>query len=71
MPSTERSSGERLHVGLCASCRHVEIVTSARRSTFYLCRLSDTDARFPKYPALPVRSCAGYDQRLVDSRQLE
>jgi hypothetical protein len=59
----ESASGEQLRVGLCASCRHVEIVTSARRSTFYLCRLSDTDSRFPKYPALPVRACAGYDKQ--------
>jgi hypothetical protein len=59
----ERAAGEQLRAGLCASCRHVEIVTSARRSTFYLCRLSGTDARFPKYPALPVRACAGYEQQ--------
>jgi hypothetical protein len=63
MNSTERARDEGLRVGLCASCRHVEIVTSARGSTFYLCRLSDTDSRFPKYPALPVRSCAGYDKQ--------
>jgi hypothetical protein len=48
-------------VGLCASCRHVERVTSFRDTTFYLCRLSFTDPAFPKYPALPVRSCSGYD----------
>jgi hypothetical protein len=29
---------------------------------FYLCRLSSTDARFPRYPALPVVSCQGYEQ---------
>jgi hypothetical protein len=61
--STEGADQDRLRVGLCVSCRHVELVTSARRSTFYLCRLSDTDSRFPKYPALPVRACAGYDKR--------
>ena len=55
---------EWLRVGLCASCRHVELVTSARGSMFYLCRLSNTDSRFPKYPALPVLSCAGYDQKV-------
>ena len=48
-------------IGLCAQCRHVERITSARGSTFYLCRLSTTDPRFPKYPALPVLACEGYD----------
>jgi hypothetical protein len=47
-------------LGLCASCQHVERVDSARGSTFYLCRLSYTDSAFKKYPALPVRACAGY-----------
>jgi hypothetical protein len=48
-------------IGLCAHCRHVEHITSARGATFYLCRLSLTDRRFPKYPALPVRACEGYE----------
>jgi len=54
-PATNRSA-----VGLCAHCKHVERVTSHRRSTFYLCTLSLTDPRFPKYPALPVLACEGY-----------
>jgi hypothetical protein len=33
--------------GLCASCRFREEVAS--------------DARFPKYPPLPVLACIGYD----------
>jgi len=32
-------------VGLCAQCRHADVVRSTR-STFYRCRLSFTDARF-------------------------
>jgi hypothetical protein len=47
--------------GLCASCRHAEIITSSRGSTFYLCRLADSDARFAKYPAVPVLECVGYE----------
>jgi hypothetical protein len=46
--------------GLCARCVHTQIVTSARGSRFYLCRLSLTDARFPRYPPLPVLECAGF-----------
>ena len=48
-------------VGLCRTCAHARTVASARGSTFYLCRLSETDARFPKYPRLPVLRCAGYE----------
>ncbi|HET9683265.1 MAG TPA: hypothetical protein VFP15_04130 [Gemmatimonadaceae bacterium] len=31
-----------------------------RRSIFYMCQRSFTDARFPKYPRLPVLECIGY-----------
>ena len=50
----------RATVGLCAVCRHAQVVTSARGSRFYLCRLSATDPRFPRYPPLPVVNCAGF-----------
>jgi hypothetical protein len=40
---------------------HARRVTSAKGSTFVLCGRSATDARFPKYPPLPVIRCAGYD----------
>jgi hypothetical protein len=48
------------HPGLCASCRQVKVVESRRGSRFYLCTLSEVDPRFPKYPGIPVLSCAGY-----------
>ena len=47
--------------GLCASCAHASRVTSARGSTFILCARSQTDARYPKYPPLPVLRCAGHE----------
>lgn len=49
--------------GLCATCAHVQIVSSSKGSTFFLCTLSETDPRFRKYPALPVLSCAGYQRK--------
>jgi hypothetical protein len=49
-------------VGLCAECRHADIIRSSR-STFYRCRLSFTDPRFPKYPQLPVLACEGFEPR--------
>lgn len=50
--------------GLCATCGHVRIVNSDRGSRFYLCGLSARDARFPKYPRLPTRTCAGYHKSM-------
>jgi quercetin dioxygenase-like cupin family protein len=49
-------------VGLCAACAHVETIRSDRGAVFYLCKLSAGDSHFPKYPRLPVRSCAGYEE---------
>lgn len=45
--------------GLCADCVHRRLVAS-KRSTFLLCGLAEVDPRFPRYPPLPVVSCAGY-----------
>jgi hypothetical protein len=56
--------------GLCASCRFAEIVTSSRGSTFSLCRLSQTDPAFRRYPVLPVRHCSGYQPEPI-ARKLE
>ncbi len=49
--------------GLCATCRWQKLVVTRRDSVFSLCRRSETDARFPKYPALPVLQCVGFEKR--------
>jgi hypothetical protein len=54
------SRGNEQGAGLCARCTHAQIIQNDRGSRFYLCRLSATDPRFPKYPRLPVLACAGY-----------
>jgi hypothetical protein len=46
--------------GLCSTCRHAQVIESSKGSVFWLCELSKSDPRFPKYPRLPVLSCAGY-----------
>jgi hypothetical protein len=48
--------------GLCADCVHARSVESSRGSLFLLCELSRSDARFAKYPRLPVLSCPGYQK---------
>jgi hypothetical protein len=51
--------------GLCADCRHAQKVISDRGANFYLCQLSFSNPSFAKYPALPVRSCSGYERERV------
>ena len=64
------SSGSRqVEAGLCASCTHVKQITSSRGTTFYMCQLSATDPRFPKYPRLPVLSCEGYTPGTGERRE--
>lgn len=47
--------------GLCGVCIHHRWVQSRRGSSFLLCDKSVEDPRFPKYPSLPVVSCAGFE----------
>jgi hypothetical protein len=47
--------------GLCWSCRHRDLLRS-RTSTFLRCGRAATDARFVRYPPLPVVACAGFER---------
>jgi hypothetical protein len=49
-----------MNAGLCDTCRHQKLVHNTRGSVFSMCELSKTDPRYPKYPRLPVKQCAGY-----------
>ena len=55
-----RHAADRAAAGLCVACGHARRLTSARGSVFWLCGLSATDARFARYPRLPVVACAGF-----------
>jgi hypothetical protein len=57
---TAAPTADPSRAGLCATCQHVALIATTKGSTFYLCRLSETDPRFAKYPALPVIACTGY-----------
>jgi hypothetical protein len=48
-------------VGVCHACRFRRVITSRRGSTFLLCRRSDFDPAFAKYPHLPVLQCEGFE----------
>ena len=58
--SAEETDKLKLTIGLCADCEFMRQIKSDRGSTFYLCRRSDTQPEFPKYPRLPVIRCTGY-----------
>ena len=49
--------------GLCGTCQHARVIQTARGTTFHLCERSTTDVRFPRYPALPVLDCPGFERR--------
>lgn len=36
-------------------------VVNRRGSTFFRCSLADSDARFVRYPPLPVLECEGFE----------
>jgi len=54
---------KNVEAGLCADCRHARTISSDRGSAFVMCQLSASDPTFPKYPRLPVLSCAGYSRK--------
>jgi hypothetical protein len=65
MPADERARLlQRLAApaGLCAECVHLRLAASPR-SVFVRCGLAEVDARFARYPPLPVRWCEGYALR--------
>lgn len=45
---------------LCRTCRHARTVET-ERSTFLLCRRSESDPTYPKYPYVPILACEGYE----------
>lgn len=49
--------------GLCFFCRHVRVVRTDRGGIFYQCQRSAEDARYPRYPRLPVRQCPGHEPK--------
>ncbi len=49
--------------GLCDRCAHQKLIHNTRGSTFSMCLRSREDPAYPKYPRVPVASCAGFDRR--------
>jgi ribosome-associated protein len=49
----------------------VREIVSGKGSKFYLCRLSEADKRFPKYPPQPVIRCSGFQPRNIQPRNAD
>jgi hypothetical protein len=58
----DNTPSDRPTAGLCADCLHVRRIDSANGSRFYLCERSFSDARFVRYPRVPVLHCPGYER---------
>ena len=54
---------------LCETCSWMREVVTPKGSRFLLCRLSQADPAFPKYPPQPVVRCGGHQPR--DTKQQE
>jgi hypothetical protein len=53
-------------VGLCSHCRNARVQASARGPRYWRCARADRDARYLRYPPLPVRTCPGHDEGAPD-----
>jgi len=56
-------------VGLCIDCRWMRDTTNRRGWTFFRCLRADTDARYKRYPPLPVLECPGHEPVTPDEPQ--
>jgi hypothetical protein len=61
------TAGHSPDPGLCGNCTNARTVDNRSGSRFFLCNLSKTDPRFPRYPRLPVLRCRGYSPVAVES----
>ncbi len=59
-PSPEDRAQVTRQAGLCAACKHLQVLRS-KRSVFVRCGLADSDPAFPRYPRLPTYRCPGFE----------
>ena len=51
--------------GLCLTCRWKRVSSNRRGSRFFRCARAEVDARFVRYPQLPVGQCPGYEEAML------
>ena len=49
--------------GLCGACGYARLIRSATGSAFLLCERSSHDARYVRYPRLPMLDCPGFEPK--------
>jgi hypothetical protein len=54
--------------GLCGVCAHSRHIAGKRNSRFWLCERSRADARYSRYPRLPVFECPGFEPKPAADR---
>jgi hypothetical protein len=47
--------------GLCETCRFSRRIDARQGAVYRLCERSATDTSYPRYPALPVLNCRGFE----------
>jgi hypothetical protein len=57
----DNSKSTREGVGLCSSCRFMLEQVTKRGTVFFRCARADEDARFNRYPTIPVLRCDGFE----------
>ena len=67
MGSSHEQRGQPTGAGLCDLCAYQRVVVSGRGSVFSMCLRAREDARFDRYPRVPVLGCAGYRPRGSDA----
>lgn len=58
-----------MNQSLCETCSHKKEVVTGKGSRFLLCRKSETDRRFQKYPPQPIHRCIAYEESREDKEQ--
>jgi uncharacterized protein YciI len=51
--------------GLCFNCRWMRSGANRRGSVFFRCARAEDDARYVRYPPLPVLTCPGYEETML------
>ena len=59
--SRDPCSAPTVPPGLCGECRHARRIETRNGPVFRLCERSKSDPAYPRYPALPVVRCPGFE----------
>jgi uncharacterized protein YciI len=64
-PKDPAAARAAVAVGQCFTCRWKRAIVNRRGSVFFRCARAEEDARFVRYPPLPVHACVGYEEAML------